>query len=74
MRASTVGLAILISQRPRLGFAIPNDATGDQIRIVQYRAKGIEQGIAQLSAFVDRPRCFRGCVTGNAARKRELAK
>ena len=53
--------------------AVADDAGDDQIGIVEGGAIGVEQGIAQLAAFVDRARRFRRDVAGNAVRPGELA-
>src|ERR1043166_1449906 len=61
-------------ERPGLALAITNHAAGDQVRIIEDRAVGVDQGIAQLSAFMNRARCLRSGMTWDAARKRELLK
>ena len=60
-------------QRAGFRLAVANDAGDDQVRIVEGRAIGVCQGIAQLAAFVDRARCFRRDVARNAVRPGELA-
>src|ERR1043166_2206282 len=57
---------------PSFALAIANYAAGDQVRIVKDCAVGMDQGIAQLSAFMNRARCLWSGVTRDAARKREL--
>src|SRR5262245_5102260 len=57
---------------PGLALAVANYAAGDQFRIIEGRAVGVDQGIAQLSAFMNRARCLRSGMTRDAARKREL--
>ena len=59
-------------QRPRLGLAVADDAGDDQIGIVKGCAVGVRQGVAQLTAFVDRAGCLRGDMAGDAAGEREL--
>ena len=60
----------------RAGFrlAVADDAGDDQIRIVEGRAIGVDQRIAQFAAFMDRAGRFRRDMTGNAVRPGELAK
>jgi hypothetical protein len=57
---------------PGLALAIAHYAAGDQVRIIEDRAIGVDQGIAQLSTFMNRARCLRSGMTRDAARKREL--
>ncbi len=59
-------------QRAGLGFAVADDAGDDQIRVVERRAKGVAQAVAQLAPLVDRARCLGSDVTGDAAREGEL--
>ena len=59
-------------QRASLRFAIADDAGDDQIGIVEHRAEGMAERIAQLAALVDRARALRRSMAGNAAGKREL--
>ena len=61
-------------QRARFRLAVADDAGHDQIRIVERRAIGMDQGISQFTAFMDRPRRFRCDMTGDAVRPGELAK
>ena len=59
-------------QRAGLGFAVTHDAGDDQVGVVERRAIGVAQAVAQLSPLVDRARCLGSHVTGNAAREGEL--
>ena len=59
-------------QRPGLGLAVADDAGDDQVGVVEGRAVGVRQGVAQLAAFVDRAGRLRRDVAGNAAGEREL--
>ena len=59
-------------QRPGLGLAVADDAGDDQVGVVKGRPVGVRQGVAQLTAFVDRTGRLRGDVAGNAAGEREL--
>lgn len=61
-------------ERPGLRLAIANDASNDQVWIVERRAKGVGKRIAQFPAFMYRPRRFRRHMARNAARERELRK
>ena len=59
-------------QRAGLRFAVADDAGDDQIRIVERRAVGMAQRIAEFAAFVDAARRLRRDVAGNAAGEAEL--
>jgi hypothetical protein len=59
-------------QRTGLRLAVADHAGDDQIRIVEGRAEGMRQRIAQLAALVDRPRRVRRDMAGDAAGKGEL--
>ena len=59
-------------QRAGFRFTVADNAGNDQLRIVERRAEGMAQGIAQLAAFVDRTGRCRRHMAGNAARKRKL--
>ena len=59
-------------QRAGLGLAVADHAGDDQVRIVEGRAVGVRERIAQLAALVDRARRLGRDVAGNAAGKREL--
>ena len=59
-------------KRPGLRFAVADDAGHDQVGIVERRAEGMRERIAELAAFVDRAGRLRRHVAGNAAREREL--
>ena len=61
-------------QRARFRLAVADDAGDDQIRIVECRAIGMDERIAQLAPFMDRARRFRRDMTGNAVRPGELPK
>ena len=60
------------SQRPGLGLAVAHHTSHNQIRIVECRAVGVNQRVAQFAAFVDRARRFRCHVAGNSVRPTEL--
>ena len=50
----------------------PMTHTATQVRVVQHRAVGVGQGVAELAALVDRARGVRRGVAGDAAGEREL--
>ena len=52
--------------------AIPYDCRNDQVRVIEGRAAGMREHIAQFTAFVDGPGGFRRAVAANAAREGEL--
>ena len=54
-------------------FAVTDDAGDYQVWIVKGGAVGMEQGIAQFAALMDRAGRFRRHVTGNSVRPGELA-
>src|SRR5580704_6521722 len=60
----------------RAGFrlAVADDAGDNQIRIVEGRAICMEEGIAEFAPLMDRPRCFRRDMDGNAVWPGELSK
>ncbi len=59
-------------QRARLGLAVAHDAGNDQVWVVERRAKGVAQAVAQLASLVNRSGRLGGDVAGDAAREREL--
>ena len=59
-------------ERAGLRFAIADDAGDEQVGIVERRAEGVRQRIAQFAALVNRTRRLRRDVTRNAAGKGEL--
>ena len=59
-------------QRAGLGLAVADDAGDDQVGIVERRAVGVRQRVAEFAAFVDRAGRLRRDVARNAAGKREL--
>jgi hypothetical protein len=54
------------------GFAVANDASDDQIGIVESGAVGVKEGVAELAAFVNGAGSFGSDVTGDAVRPGEL--
>src|SRR5256885_8314722 len=54
------------------GFAVANNARGDQVGIVEYRPISVCKRITQLASFMYRARRFGGDVAWNAAGKRKL--
>ncbi len=59
-------------QRARFRLAVADDATDEQVRVVERRSVSMGKRVAQFPAFVNRSRGFRGRMAGNSARKREL--
>ena len=59
-------------ERAGLGFAVPDHAGGDQIRVVHDHAVGMRQAVAELPAFVDGARGFGRDVAADVAGEREL--
>lgn len=59
-------------QRAGLGLAVADHAGDDQVGIIERRAIGMDQRIAELAALADRARRLRRGVAGNATGKREL--
>src|SRR5216117_3763225 len=59
-------------ERAGLGFAVADDASNEQVRIVERRAESVRQSVTQFAALVNRTRRFRRDVTGNAAGEGEL--
>ena len=59
-------------ERAGLRLAIADHAAGEEIGIVEHRAVGVQERIAELSPFVDGARRLGRDVAGNAAGKREL--
>src|SRR5262245_19054458 len=61
------------SQRTRFRLAVADDASHQQVPIVERRAIGVSQGVAEFPAFMNRARRFRRDVAWNAASKRKLS-
>ena len=59
-------------KRSRFRFSIAHDATDQQVRVIKRGAVGMGDGIAQLSALVDRAGRLRRHVARNPAGKGEL--
>ena len=60
-------------ERTGLGFAIAHHDGDDEVGIVEGRAEGVREAVAELAAFVDGAGSFRRAVAADAAGKRELA-
>src|SRR5580704_514243 len=54
-------------QRPGLRFAVADDASDHERRIVKHGAEGVARRITELAALMNRSRALRGRVTRNAA-------
>ena len=59
-------------ERPGLRLAVADDARDDEFRVVERRAVGVRQAVAELAAFVDRARRLRRDVRADVAGEREL--
>ena len=59
-------------QRAGLGLAVADDAGDDQVGVVERRAEGVAEAVAQLAPLVDRARRLGSDVAGDAAREGEL--
>ena len=59
-------------QSAGFGLSVADHAKGQQVRRVEYRAVGVQQGVAQLAALVDAARRVRRRVAGDAAGEAEL--
>ena len=59
--------------RSGLGLAVADDAGSDQVRVVEHRAEGRRECVAELAALVDRPGHDRSQVARKAARPGEAA-
>ena len=55
-----------------LGLAVAHHAGGDEGGVIQHRAEGMGQGIAQLAPLIDGAGGLGGHVAGNAAGEGEL--
>ena len=60
-------------ERTGLGLAVADDAQHDEVRVVERRAVGVRERVAELAALVDRARRLRRDVARDAAGERELA-
>ena len=58
-------------QRPGLCLAVADDAEDDEITVVECRPERVDEGVAQLAAFVDRPRRLRRHVAADPTGERE---
>ena len=62
----------LVAERAGLGFAVTDDARGDEVGVVEHRAVRVHERVAELAALVDGAGCGRRRVARDAAGKREL--
>src|ERR1700679_1188325 len=60
-------------ERAGLGFAVADHASDNQVRIVEYCAVGVSQGVAELTTFVNGARRLGRGMAWNAVRPGELA-
>ena len=61
-------------QRACIGLIVAKHAGDDQAGVVEDSAESVAKRLAQLAAFVDRPRCRRRHMAGNATRERNCLK
>ena len=61
-------------QRAGLRLAVADHAADQQVGVVERRAVGVQQAVAQLAALVDRARGLGRDVAGDPAREGELPK
>src|SRR6266536_1883289 len=76
MRASTVEELVRVPARGEgtaFRLAVPDDAEDGEAGVVESGTVGMDQGVAKLSALMDRSRRLRRVVTWDAAREGELA-
>ena len=59
-------------ERAGLGLAVADDAGDDQVGVVERRAEGVAEAVAELAPLVDRARRLGRDVAGDAAGEREL--
>ena len=59
-------------ERPGLRLAVADHTGDEQLRVVERRAVGMGQGVAQLAALMDRARGLRRDMAGHPAGEREL--
>ena len=59
-------------QRAGLGLAITHGDSGDQVGVIEHRAEGVGNAVAQLAALVDGTRRLGRAVAGHAAGEGEL--
>jgi hypothetical protein len=60
-------------ERSRLRLAITDYCDGDEVRIIEYGAKGVRENVAEFAALVNRPGSLDAGVAWDASRSRELA-
>jgi hypothetical protein len=61
-------------QRPRLRLPVTDDAKRHQLRVIEHRTERMQQRIAQLTALVEGPRCFRRAMAGTPPGKENCRK
>jgi hypothetical protein len=59
-------------ERPGLGLAVADHARHDEVGVVERRAVGVRQAVAELAAFVDRARRLRRDVRADVAGEGKL--
>ena len=61
-------------QRPGFGLAVADHAEGQELGVVEHRAVGVHERVAELAALMDRSWRLGRDMAGNPAREGELAK
>jgi hypothetical protein len=61
-------------QRSSLGFAIADNATHQQVGVIESRAGSVAQRVSEFAAFVNRTWRFRRVVAGNSTGEGKLFK
>jgi hypothetical protein len=61
-------------ERSGLGLAVAHHRGDDEVGVVERRAEGVDEHVAELAALVNRSRCGHADVARNPARRRELPK
>ncbi len=61
-------------QRSRFGFAVPDRASNDQVRVIKCCSIGMREGITEFTPFIDRARGFGGAMPTNSAMERDCLK
>src|SRR5580693_4823738 len=59
-------------ERSGFGLSVSDNATGQQIRVVENRSIGVRDGVPQLSPFVNRAGSLGGGVTWDSSGERKL--
>src|ERR1700735_225208 len=60
-------------ERAGFGLAIADNASHDQVRIVEGCSEGVDQRVAEFASLMHRVRCMRSAMTGDTARRGKRA-